>query len=207
MSSALATLCGQAFGAGKIQSTCIYVQRSWIILTLTCTILLPVYVYATPILKLLGQDEGIADLAGKYSIQLIPQMFSFAIVFPTLRFLQAQSKVKVIMCIAFVVLLIQNGLLYMFINVFGWGTTGLAMVNNIIGWLYAVALFVYTIGWSKEEWSGFSWMAFRDLWEFAKLSLASSVMICLEQWYLTCIMLLVGLLDNPVISVGSYSIW
>ncbi|KAK7364359.1 hypothetical protein VNO80_12950 [Phaseolus coccineus] len=206
MSSALATLCGQAFGAGKIQSTCIYVQRSWIILTITCTILLPIYVYATPILKLLGQDEGIADLAGTYTIQLIPHMFSFAIVFPTMRFLQAQSKVKVIMCIAFVVVLIQNGLLYMFISVFGWGTTGLAMVSNIIGWLYAVALVVYTTGWSKEEWSGFSWMAFRDLWPIAKLSLASSVMICLEQWYLTCIMLLVGLLDNPVISVGSYSI-
>ncbi|WVZ15073.1 hypothetical protein V8G54_012639 [Vigna mungo] len=79
-------------------------------------------------------------------------MFSFAIVFPTLRFLQAQSKVKVIMCIAFVVLLIQNGLLYMFIHVFGWGVTGLAMVSNIVGWLYAVALVVYTIGWNKEEW-------------------------------------------------------
>ncbi|KAG5012879.1 hypothetical protein JHK86_025140 [Glycine max] len=69
MSSALATLCGQAFGAGQIQSTCIYVQRSWIILTATCTILLPIFVYATPILKLLGQDEGIAELAGRYSIQ------------------------------------------------------------------------------------------------------------------------------------------
>ncbi|XP_047160837.1 protein DETOXIFICATION 35-like [Vigna umbellata] len=206
MSSALATLCGQAFGAGQIVSTCLYVQRSWIILTITCTILLPVYVYATPLLKLLGQDEEIADLAGTYSIQLIPHMFSFAIVFPTLRFLQAQSKVKVIMCIAFVVLLIQNGLLYMFIHVFGWGVTGLAMVSDIVGWLYALALVVYTIGWNKEEWSGFSWMAFRDLWAFSKLCLASSVMICLEQWYLTCIMLLVGLLQNPVISVASYSI-
>ncbi|RDX84686.1 Protein DETOXIFICATION 34, partial [Mucuna pruriens] len=206
MSSALATLCGQAFGAGQIQSTCIYVQRSCIILTATCIILLPIYVYATPILKLLGQDEGIADLAGRYSILVIPHMFSFAIAFPIQRFLQAQSKVKVIMCIAFVVLLIQNGLLYIFINVFGWATTGLAMVSNIIGWMYAVALVVYTIGWCKEEWTGFSWVAFRDLWAFSKLSLASSVMFCLEQWYITCIMLLAGLLDNPVIAVGSYSI-
>ncbi|XP_027923729.1 protein DETOXIFICATION 34-like isoform X2 [Vigna unguiculata] len=206
MSSALATLCGQAFGAGQIVSTCIYVQRSWIILTITCTILLPVYVYATPILKLLGQDEEIADLTGTYSIQLIPQMFSFAIVFPTLTFLQAQSKVKVIMVIAFVVLLIQNGLLYLFIHVFGWGVTGLAMVSDIIGWLYAVALVVYTIAWNKDEWSGFSWMAFRDLWAFAKLCLSSSFMICLQQWYLTCIMLLVGLLENPLVSVSSYSV-
>uniref|UniRef100_A0A151UFC5 Protein DETOXIFICATION n=1 Tax=Cajanus cajan TaxID=3821 RepID=A0A151UFC5_CAJCA len=206
MSTALATLCGQAFGAGQIQSTCIYVQRSWIILTITCIILLPIYVFATPILKLLGQDEGIADLAGTYSIQVIPFMFSYAISFPIQRFLQAQGKVKVIMCIAFVVLLIQNVLLYIFISSFGWGTTGLAMVTNIIGWLYAMALVFYTIGWCKEEWTGLNWMAFRDLWAFAKLSLASSVMICLEQWNVTIIMLLAGRLENPVIAVGSYSI-
>ncbi|KAK7380356.1 hypothetical protein VNO78_32864 [Psophocarpus tetragonolobus] len=206
MSSALATLCGQAFGAGQIKSTCIYVQRSWIILATICIILLPIYVYATPILKLLGQDEGIADIAGRYSILVIPHMFSFAVAFPIQRFLQAQSKVNVIMCIAFVVLLIQNVLLHIFINVFGWGITGLAMVTNIIGWVYALCLVMYTIGWCKEEWSGFSWIAFRDLWAIAKLSLVSSVMTCLEQWYLTCIMLLAGLLDNPVIAVGSYSI-
>ncbi|RDX87420.1 Protein DETOXIFICATION 34 [Mucuna pruriens] len=206
MSSALATLCGQAFGAGQIQSTCIYVQRSCIVLTATCIILLPIYVYATPILKLLGQDEALADLAGTYSIQVIPNMFSFAIALPTLRFLQAQSKVKVIMYIAIVVLLIQNGLLYIFIHVFGWGTTGIAMATNIVGWVFAVALVVYIIGWCKEEWTGFSWIAFRDLWAFAKLSFAACVMFCLEQWYITCIMLLAGRLDNPVIAVGSYSI-
>ncbi|RDX85108.1 Protein DETOXIFICATION 34, partial [Mucuna pruriens] len=201
MSSALATLCGQAFGAGQIQSTCIYVQRSCIILTATCIVLLPVSVYSTPILKFLGQEKGIADLAGRYSILVIPYMFSCAIAFPFLIFLQSQSKVKVIMYIAFVILVIQNGLLYIFIHVFGWGTTSLAMVSNIIGWGYAVALVVYAIGWCGEEWSGFSWMAFRDLWGFAKLSLASSVMLCLEQWYITCIMLLAGRLDNPVIAL------
>ncbi|KAL2334753.1 hypothetical protein Fmac_015966 [Flemingia macrophylla] len=206
MSSALVTLCGQAFGAGKIQSTCIYVQRSWIILTATCIILLPIHVYATPILKLLGQEEKIAKLAGRYSIQVIPYMFSCAIAFPIQAFLQAQCKVRVITCIAFVVLVIQNGLLYIFINVVGWGTTGLAMVTNIMGWVYAVSLVIYTIGWCEEEWIGFSWKAFRDLWAFAKLSLASSVMSCLEQWYGTCILLLVGQLDNPVIDIGSYSI-
>jgi len=81
MSFALVTLCGQPFGAGQIQSTCIYVQRSWIILTTTCIILLPIYVYATPILKCIGQDHEIADLAGRYSTQVIPYMFSCAIAF------------------------------------------------------------------------------------------------------------------------------
>jgi len=206
MSSALATLCGQAFGAGQIQSTCVYVQRSWIILTLTCTILLPIYVYATPILRLLGQEKEIADLAGRYSMQVIPKEFSYAIAFPFQTFLQSQSKVKVIMCFEFVTLLLQNVLLYFCITVFAGGTTDLAIISNIVGWVYALALAAHTVFWCNE-WSGFSWMAFRELWTFAKLSFASSVMSCLEQCYGTCIILLAGLLDNPVIAVGSYSIW
>ncbi|KAK7270880.1 hypothetical protein RJT34_26377 [Clitoria ternatea] len=206
MSTVLATLCGQAFGAGQIQFTCIYLQRSWIILVATCIILLPICIYATPILELLGQDKGIAKLGGKYAMLEIPVMFAFAIAVHTVRFLQAQGKVQVIMYIAFVGLVIQNGFLYIFTYVFHWGMTGLAMASNITGWSYALGLVVYAIGWCKESWTGFSWMAFEELWAFAKLSLAYSIMTCLEQWYLTCIMLLNGRLDNPVIAVGSYSI-
>ena len=207
MSSALATICGQAYGAGQIQSTGIYVQRSWIVLVLTCIILLPTHIYATPILEFLGQEKEIADLAGKYAMQIIPTMFSYAIGFPIQRFLQAQSKVNVITCISFVALLIQNGLLYVFIYALDWGTTGLAMATNITGWLFALALAIYAAGWCKEGWTGLSWLAFRDLWAFTRLSLSLSVMTCLEQWYSTFIVLLAGQLDNPVIALGSYNIW
>ncbi|KEH26207.1 protein DETOXIFICATION 35 isoform X2 [Medicago truncatula] len=206
MSNALATLCGQAYGAGKFQNAGIYLQRSWIVLFTTCILLLPILLYATPILKLLGQEKEIADLAGKYAILLIPYMFSFAVNLPLVKFLQAQSKVNVIMYIAMVTLLIQNGLLYIFITVFDWGVIGLAMASNISGWIFSIALVIYAIGWCKEGWNGLSWMAFRELWEFTKLSLGSSVMICLEQWYTACIILLAGHLDNPVIAVGSFSI-
>jgi len=207
MSNALATLCGQAYGAGKFQNAGIYLQRSWIVLFTTCILLLPIHLYATPILKLLGQEKEIADLAGKYAILLIPYMFSFAVNLPLVKFLQAQSKVNVIMYIAMVTLLIQNCLLYIFISVFDWGMIGLAMASNISGWIFSIALVIYAIGWCKEGWNGLSWMAFRDLWEFTKLSFGSSVMICLEQWYTACIILLAGHLDNPVIAVGSFSIW
>ncbi|KAL1357625.1 hypothetical protein AAHE18_05G267400 [Arachis hypogaea] len=188
MSSALATLCGQAYGAGQIQSTGIYVQRSWIVLVMTCIILLPTHIYATEILKFLGQDKEIANLAGKYAMQAIPTMFSYAIVFPIQRFLQAQSKVNVIMFMSLVSLILQNLLLYIFIYAMELGTTGLAMANNITCW------------------SGFSWLAFKDLWPFTWLSLSLSLMNCLEQWNGTFIVLLAGQLDNPTISLASYNI-
>ncbi|KAK9743029.1 hypothetical protein RND81_03G212200 [Saponaria officinalis] len=206
MGSALETLCGQAFGAGQIQLLGVYMQRSWIILFGACFVLLPLYLYATPILILLGQEPDIADLAGKFSIQCIPQMFSLAINFPTQKFLQAQSNVAIMAYIGFVALIVHIFMLYMFIEVFGWGIIGAAVAYNLSAWAIAIAQTVYIMVWCKGAWNGFSWLAFQDLWPFVKLSVASAVMICLELWYFMSIIVLTGHLEDPIIAVGSLSI-
>eukprot|EP00261_Vitis_vinifera_P040284 XP_019081527.1 PREDICTED: protein DETOXIFICATION 35 [Vitis vinifera] len=177
MGSALETLCGQAYGAGQVQLLGVYLQRSWIILLVTCIILLPIYIFATPTLKVLGQEDEIADLAGQFTIETIPQLFSLAIIFPTQKFLQAQSKVNVQATICFVALILDIGLLAVFIFVFGWGTTGAAIAYDISNWVIAVAQVVYAIGWCKEGWTGLTWSDFREIWAFVRLSLASAVML------------------------------
>lgn len=121
MGSALETLCGLAFGARQVHMLGIYMQRSLIILTSTALVLTPIYVFATPILRLLGQEEQIAQLAGKFTLGIIPQMFSLAITFPTQKFLQSQSKVGVMAWIAFLALLFHVFLLWLFIFFFGRG--------------------------------------------------------------------------------------
>ncbi|EOX95916.1 hypothetical protein QUC31_005283 [Theobroma cacao] len=206
MASALETLCGQAFGAGQIDLLGVYMQRSWIILFGACFALLPLYLYATPILKLLGQEHDIADLAGEFTMQVIPQMFSLAINFPTQKFLQAQSKVGILAWIGFVALFGHIVIIYLFVNVFKWGTAGAAAAYDISAWAISVAQVVYVVGWCKEGWTGLSWLAFKDLWGFVKLSVASAVMLCLEIWYFMMIIVLTGHLDDPVIAVGSLSI-
>lgn len=206
MGSALETLCGQAFGAGQIHMLGVYMQRSWIILFVACIFILPLYIYATPILKILGQEDDIAELAGQFTIQIIPQMFSLAINFPTQKFLQAQSRVWIMAWIGLVALIIHIFMLYFFIEVFGWGTVGAAVAFSVSAWGVALAQTVYIVGWCKDAWNGLSWLAFQDLWPFVKLSVASAVMICLELWYFMSIIVLTGHLDDPVIAVGSLSI-
>lgn len=207
MASALETLCGQAFGAGQLDLMGVYMQRSWIILSVTCFCLLPLYLYATPILLVLGQRQDIAEMAGIFTVQVIPQMFSLAINFPTQKFLQAQSKVSVLAWLGFADLIIHIFILYLFIHVFDWGTTGAAWAYNISAWLIAIAQVFYVVGWCKDGWKGLSWLAFEDIWGFVRLSIASAVMLCLEIWYLMTIIVLTGHLADPVISVGSLSIW
>ncbi|OMO71815.1 Multi antimicrobial extrusion protein [Corchorus olitorius] len=206
MGSALETLCGQAFGAGQIHLLGVYMQRSCIILFVTCFLILPFYIFATPILKLLGQEDGIADLAGKFAILTIPQLFSLAITFPTQKFLQAQSKVNVLACIGFGALLLQAVTLWLFIYVFDWGTTGAAIAYDITSWETAIAQVVYVMFWCNDGWHGFSWLAFKEIWAFVRLSIASAVMLCLELWYMMTIILLVGHLNNAVIQVGALAI-
>ncbi|KAK4571512.1 hypothetical protein RGQ29_030086 [Quercus rubra] len=206
MGSALETLCGQAFGAGQVHLLGVYMQRSWIILWVTCIILLPIYIFATPVLKLLGQEDDVADIAGKFTILIIPQLFSLAINFPTSKFLQAQSKVNVIAWIGFVAVLLHILLLWLFIYVFDWGLTGAAIAFDITSWEIAIGQVVYVVVWCNEGWTGLSWLAFKEIWAFVRLSLASAVMLCLEIWYFMSIIILTGHLDNAVVAVGSLSI-
>ncbi|CAA3032671.1 DETOXIFICATION 35-like [Olea europaea subsp. europaea] len=207
MGSALETLCGQAFGAGQTNMLGIYMQRSIIILFATCLLLLPIYVFATPILKLLGQEDDIANPAEVYTLLVAPQLFSLAVTFPTQKFLQAQSKVLVLAWIAAFSLVAQTFLCWLFIYVFGWGPIGAAVAFDLTSWFTAFAQFGYVLGWCKDGWKGFFWAAFKDLWSFVRLSLASAVMLCLEIWYMMSIIVLAGNFDNAVTAVGSLTIW
>lgn len=207
MGSALETLCGQSFGAGQVQKLGIYMQRSWIILLASALLLCPLYLFATPVLRLIGQEEDIAVAAGRFSVAILPQVFAQAVTFPTQKFLQAQSKVGVLAWIGLAALLLHVALLALFLYVFRWGVAGAAAAFNVSQWAVAVAQLVYVMGWCRDGWSGFSWAAFRDLWAFVKLSLASAVMLCLEVWYMMVLVVLTGHLDNAEIAVGSISIW
>ncbi|KAI3833471.1 hypothetical protein MKX03_027215 [Papaver bracteatum] len=206
MGSALETLCGQAFGAGQTYMLGIYMQRSWIILLVSCIILTPIYLFATPVLKLLGQREDISEMAGKFAVQIIPQMFSLAINFPAQKFLQSQSKVGVLAWIGFWALIFHVFLLWLFIYVFGWGIVGAAVAYNISGWIVSLAQVVYVVKWCTDGWKGLSWLAFKEIWAFVRLSLASAVMLCLEIWYMMVLVVLTGHLGDAVIAVGSISI-
>lgn len=207
MGSALETLCGQAFGANRVQMLGIYMQRSMIILFVTCIVLSPLYIFATPLLKLLGQQDQISNPAGYYSILTIPQLFSLFVNFPTQKFLQAQSKVCVTAWIGLIALVLHVLLLWLFVNLLGWGIAGAAVAYDISNWVIALSQFFYVVGWCKDGWKGWSWAAFREIWSFVRLSLASAIMLCLEIWYMMSINILTGHLNNAVLAVGSLSIW
>ncbi|KAI6689264.1 hypothetical protein NL676_026092 [Syzygium grande] len=134
MASALETLCGQAYGAKQYRMLGIYLQRSWIVL-FTCSILmLPLFVFTTPILKLIGQSSAVAE-------------------------------------------------------------------QTVLG------MFAYTVcGGCPLTWTGFSNQAIIGLGEFFKLSIASGVMLLLENFYYRVLIIMSGYLNNSEVAVDALSI-
>nr|XP_043635324.1 protein DETOXIFICATION 31-like [Erigeron canadensis] len=207
MGSALETLCGQAYGAGQIDMLGIYMQRSWIILFVTGLIMMFLYIFATPILLLIGQTEPISHLAGKMALWMIPQLFAYAANYPIAKFLQAQSKIMVMSYISGIALVFHTFFSWLFMLKLGWGLAGGALVLNSSWWFMVIAQMVYILsGTCGRAWSGFSMSAFSNLWSFVKLSFASAIMLCLETWYFMALILFAGYLKNAEIAVDALSI-
>ncbi|XP_019176646.1 PREDICTED: protein DETOXIFICATION 29-like isoform X2 [Ipomoea nil] len=207
MGSALETLCGQAFGAKQVEMLGVYMQRSWIILNTTAVLMMFIYIFAAPLLRLIGQTPEISKSAGTFSLWMIPQLFAYAMNFPIQKFLQAQSKIMVMAVIAAVAVAGHTLFSWLFMLKTGWGMVGGAVVLNSSWWFIVVAQLAYIFsGTCGEAWSGFSWKAFNNLWGFVRLSLASAVMLCLEMWYYTSLIIFAGYLKDAEVAVDAVSI-
>ncbi|KAL1209032.1 Protein DETOXIFICATION 28 [Cardamine amara subsp. amara] len=207
MATALETLCGQAFGAKKYNMLGVYLQRSWVILFLCSILLLPMYIFATPILKFLGQPDDIAELSGTIAVWAIPTHFSFAFFFPINRFLQCQLKNMVIAISSGVALVVHIFVCWLFVYVLNLGVIGTIATANVSWWVNVFILYIYTTcGGCPLTWSGFSIETFTGLWEFTKLSASSGIMLCLENWYYRILIVMTGNLEDAKIAVDSISI-
>ncbi|KAJ6433963.1 hypothetical protein OIU84_017637 [Salix udensis] len=207
MASALETLCGQAFGARHYHMLGVYLQRSWIVLILAAVLLLPLFFFTSSILKALGQEDYITEVSGYISLWLIPVMFSFIPSFTCQMFLQAQSKNMIISYLAALTLTIHVFLSWLLTVKYRFGIPG-AMVSTILAyWIPNIGQLMFvTCGGCRETWKGFSTLAFKDLWPVIKLSLSSGVMLCLELWYNTVLVLLTGNLKNAEVAIDALSI-
>ncbi|KAL0365477.1 UNVERIFIED_CONTAM: protein DETOXIFICATION 33 [Sesamum angustifolium] len=194
-------------GAEQYEMLGVYLQRSFIITTVTAFLLLPLYIFTSPILNLLRQDKKISELAGKYAQWVIPQLFAYALNFPVQKFLQAQSRIWVMTTISIVVLGFHVLLNWLIVIKLEKGLLGAAIAENVSWWIVVFSsACLCGLRCFPESWTGFSLLAFKSLISFVKLSLSSALMLFLELWYFTIVILMVGWLKNPEIAVDAISI-
>lgn len=181
MASAVQTVCGQAYGAKKYAAMGVICQRA-IILHLGAAVLLTfLYWYSGPILEAIGQTESIAEQGQIFARGLIPQLYAFAISCPMQRFLQAQNIVNPLAYMSVGVFLVHILLTWLVVYVLDYGLFGAAMTLSFSWWMLVVlnGLYILLSPSCKETWTGFSIKAFKGIWPYLKLTLASAVML----WY------------------------
>ncbi|XP_014502934.1 protein DETOXIFICATION 41-like [Vigna radiata var. radiata] len=208
MASAVQTVCGQAYGAKKLGAMSIILQRAVILHIGAAVILSFLYWFSGDFLKAIGQSESIAERGQVFSRGLIPQLYAFTISCPMQRFLQAQNIVNPLAYMSVGVFLVHILLTWVVVYVLDYGLLGAALSLSFSWWLLVLLNGFYIIfsPSCKETWTGFSVKAFRGIWPYFKLTVASAIMLCLEIWYSQGLVLISGLLSNPTISLDSISI-
>ena len=107
MGSSLETLSVQDYGAKQYKIMGIYMQCSWIVLFLVAIFFLAIYIFSTPILKMMGHPDYVSEQYGSVSIWFIPVQFAFVLLFPLQIYLQSQFKNMVIVWLAAATLLLH----------------------------------------------------------------------------------------------------
>lgn len=178
MSSALQTLCGQSYGARQYQMLGIHLQRSWIVLFFSSICLIPLFIFTAPILKLLGQEEKISEMAGYISLLFIPVIFAYGVSFSCQRFLQSQSKNAIIAYLAAFSIALHLILSWLLTMKYKFAIPGAMAATILALWIPNVGQLAFVIcGGCRKTWKGFSFLAFNDLWLVVKLSVSSGVML------------------------------
>ena len=97
------------------------------------------YIFATPILKFIGQTDDISKDAGTFALWMIPQLFAYAMNYPLAKFLQAQNKFMVMAVISAVALVLHAFFSWLLILKLGWGMVGAAVMLNLSRWFIVLA--------------------------------------------------------------------
>ncbi|KAI8536355.1 hypothetical protein RHMOL_Rhmol10G0250700 [Rhododendron molle] len=121
--------------------------------------------------------------------------------------LLSQLKVAAIAWVSLAALVVHAVVSWLFVYRLKLDVVGVAVTLNFSWWVLVLGLFGYTVcGGCPLTWTGFSIEAFSGLWEFVKLSVASGVMLCLENWYYKILILMTGNLKNAEVAVDALSI-
>ncbi|CAL9107037.1 unnamed protein product [Musa textilis] len=208
MASAVQTVCGQAYGAKKYRAMGIICQKALILHFGAAILLAFLYWYSGSLLRAIGQSESIAAVGQLYARGLLPQLVAFALYCPMQRFLQAQNIVNPMAYIAVAVLLFHVLISWLAVFVFRFGILGASLTLSFSWWVLVLITWLFIIfnPACKDTWTGFSSQAFKGLWSYLKLTVASAIMLVLEIWYVQGFVLLTGYLKNPEVSLDAVSI-
>ncbi|KAI3502940.1 hypothetical protein L1887_31350 [Cichorium endivia] len=204
----LETLCGQAFGAKQYNKVSVYTCSAIISLLLVCIPISISWTFLDKFLILIGHNPLISHKARKYSIYLIPSLFSGAIVKPLVRSLQSQSLTVPLLVSSTLALCFHVPVCWALIFKLKMGSVGAATAFSLSNFFYLMLILFYFKFSPLCENVGvtFSMDALVGIKDFFWFAVPSAVMVCLKWWSLELVILISGLLSNPQLETSLLSI-
>ena len=143
MSSALETLCGQAYGAKQYKKFGTQTYTAIFSLLIVCIPLSVLWKYMKNILIITGQSPSIAHEAGRFITWLIPSLFAYATLQPLVRYFQMQSMLYPMLISSTLALCMHIPLCWVLVYKTGLANIGAAISMDVAMWLNAIFLFFY----------------------------------------------------------------
>ncbi|OMO60660.1 Multi antimicrobial extrusion protein [Corchorus olitorius] len=183
MGGALDTFCGQAYGAKQYDMVGVHMQRAMAVLAFLSLPISLLWAFTGQIFIICKQDIEISMHAGVYARWMIPSILPYGLLQCQQRFLQAQNNVLPLMISA--------------------------ALSTAISYWFNVFMFAIYIKFSptcSQTWTGFSIDGRKKLLNFLKLGIPSALMVCLEFSAYEGLVLMSGLLPNPMLQTSMMSI-
>lgn len=182
----------------------VILQRAGIVLGVMYIPFAILWMFSAGFLRLLKQEEELADLVQQFLRVLIPGGIGYVAFEALKKYLQAQNIMQAGTYVLLVTSPLNLALNYVLIYPFGMGLLGAPLATGITYWISFGFLVLYTWkinGW--QCWGGFSKDALSGLWPMTKLAIGGVLMIGTEWWSFEIITIAAGQLGGLDLSAQS----
>ena len=209
LSTAMDTLCSQAYGAGETEKMGIYLQTGALVLATFSVCIGITFYYATDILLALGQPTEVSELTGEAVRILlwgVPFMFAYELL---RKVLQAQNIANPMFYCSIGANVVNAGVGYLLTYHTSYGWLGASIARSVCNCSFVLFLFPYIMssGLVSTFWNGLQLKeAFEGIPQFLALGIPGAAQLCFEWWAFEVLALICGLLPNAVVDIGANAV-
>ncbi|KAJ0402430.1 hypothetical protein ATCC90586_000028 [Pythium insidiosum] len=210
LSSALDTLCSQAYGAQRYDKIGVYFQSGLIVIGVALVPILIANFYTATFLGWLGQDPVISALAeqfARYNLVGIPCICFYDL---ARRVLQAQGILRPMLILAVLSNALQVASGYVLAYQLGFGFVGVALARTLGNVSLPLMLWVYfraSPSRLSQWWFGWDWRsAVAHVGLFLRLGVPGMLMLIMEWWAYEVIAVMAGLLPDTILAVSAHAV-
>ncbi|CAN6320826.1 unnamed protein product [Urochloa humidicola] len=202
-------ICGQAFGARRGKLLALALHRTVLLLLAVSLPISLLWLTSTGhLLRLLGQDAGVADAAQTFAAYASADLLVLAVLHPLRVYLRSQNLTLPITACSLFSVLLHGPINWLLVDRLGMGVAGVALAVALtdLNLLLALLCFLAISGAHRDSWVGPTSDCFRGWPALLRLAVPTATAVCLEWWWYELMIVLSGLLPNPRATVASMGI-